>query len=258
VNVTPSTSHRTGLVLAAHGARDERTVDATHAQAAMIAERLPGVPIETGFLEFTRPTIAEAIAKLAERGVDEALIVPLFLAAGAHVERDLPAIVREARTEHAGLALRLASHIGTHGALLGVPTDAIGGLGVVESGLVVLAHGSRRESALAETRQFTQRLAERIGASRSATGFLAMGAPRADAVLREAAAWPVDRVVVHGHFLFPGRMIDTVDQLLDATRQAHPRIDWRRTGPLGPSDAVAMAVAECVAGCRGRACRGHA
>ena len=260
-----------GLVLAAHGARDQRTVDAAYEQASMISERLPHVPIETGFLEFTRPTIAEAIAHMATRGVSEMVLVPLFLAAGAHVGRDLPAIVREGRARYGDAALRLTPHVGAHTALLAGPTDAIDGLtdttrSITEApkptgtvawdksrddsaspnafGIVLLAHGSRRGSAIDETRRLAEQLAIRVGAARHACGFLAMGEPRADAVLRDAAAWPVGRVIVHGHLLFPGRMIDTVDQLVEAMRTKNPDRAWHRTGPLGPSEGIARAASE--------------
>jgi len=262
MNTSDLQSNNRGLVLAAHGARDQRTVDAAYEQASMISERLPHVPIETGFLEFTRPTIAEAIAHMATRGVSEMVLVPLFLAAGAHVGRDLPAIVREGRARYGDATLRLTPHVGAHTALLAGPTDAIGGLAPKPTGtvawdksrddsaspnafgIVLLAHGSRRGSAIDETRRLAEQLAIRVGAARHACGFLAMGEPRADAVLRDAAAWPVGRVIVHGHLLFPGRMIDTVDQLVEAMRTKNPDRAWHRTGPLGPSEGIARAASE--------------
>ncbi|MFW6125201.1 MAG: sirohydrochlorin chelatase, partial [Pirellulales bacterium] len=239
-----------GLVLAAHGARDGRTVEAAYAQAVLIGRRLASAPVEIGFLEFIRPTITEAVARMASRGVDEAVVVPLFLAAGAHVQRDLPAIVREtAAGHHSSLRLSATPHVGSRPALQTIPAGAIDWLGGSpvrpgRSGLLVLAHGSRLRSARSETHRLAARLATCTGAAVSACGFLVKGEPRADAALRQAAGWPVDRLIVHGHFLFPGRMIDMVGQLVEAMRSAHGDKHWAVTGPLGPGENVTSAVME--------------
>ena len=104
---------RPGLLLIAHGSRDQRHARAIAALSAAVAGNLPGVAVETGFLSLSEPSVTEAYGRLlsgrpggggpaAEDGAgtagDRAVrVVPLFLRAGHHVQHDVPLAVAEAR-----------------------------------------------------------------------------------------------------------------------------------------------------------------
>ena len=49
--------------------------------------------VELAFLEFMSPTLPEAIAALVQGGVCKVAVVPVFLAQGGHLKRDLPATI---------------------------------------------------------------------------------------------------------------------------------------------------------------------
>ena len=61
----------------------------------------PGVPVRLAFLEFMAPNLPDAGAELAAAGCTRIEVVPMFLGAGGHVRKDLPAA--------AGRAARRAS-----------------------------------------------------------------------------------------------------------------------------------------------------
>ncbi len=103
---------RTGLVLFAHGARDPRWADTVHAIAARITERAPAIPVRAAYLEFMTPDLAGAIDALVAEGVSAVVVAPVFLAAGGHVLRDLPARLDEIARRHPGLALRVEPALG--------------------------------------------------------------------------------------------------------------------------------------------------
>ena len=47
-------------------------------------------PVEVGFMNIEKPTIPEAINKLAKKNVTKIIAVPLFLAHGLHTKQDIP------------------------------------------------------------------------------------------------------------------------------------------------------------------------
>ncbi len=247
----PAPATPRGLLLAAHGARDDRTVAAARAIASMTAEHLAGVPVELGFLEFTRPTIAEGLARLAEGGVRQATLVPLFLARGAHVERDIPAIVDEFSRGEPSLSVQVAQHVGAWPEMADLAAErtqaALASCGAVpaETALLLVAHGSRREGALEESRRFTAQLATRMGVAHGVTVFAVMGRPGLDEVLPAVERLSVRAVVVYPQFLFPGQMTDTVEQMLGVWRGALPDVAWHVAAPPGPAPALAAAIARC-------------
>ena len=98
------------VILFAHGAREPEWAQPFES----IRDRLraAGMPVELAFLEFMSPSLDEAAARLAGKGIDTVVIVPLFLAQGAHLKRELPAMVEEIRKRHANTEFRVTPALG--------------------------------------------------------------------------------------------------------------------------------------------------
>lgn len=82
-----------GLILFAHGARDPQWCLPFQEVAARVRRTMPAVDVELAFLEFMTPDLPQAAEQLVVRGATKVEVLPLFLGAGGHVRRDLPAIV---------------------------------------------------------------------------------------------------------------------------------------------------------------------
>src|SRR5256885_14874132 len=57
-------------------------------------------------------SLDEAAADLAGKGIETVVIVPLFLAQGAHLKRELPAMVEKIRKRHAKTEFRVTPALG--------------------------------------------------------------------------------------------------------------------------------------------------
>ena len=101
-----------GLILFAHGARDPRWALPFQAVADRVRTQRPGVEVRLAFLEFMAPSIAEAGDDLAAQGCTQVQVVPLFLGAGGHVRKDLPALLDALRTKHPATAFALHPAVG--------------------------------------------------------------------------------------------------------------------------------------------------
>ena len=121
---------KTALILFAHGARDpEWAGPMRRIREAALAR--PGAPrVELAFLEFMTPTLPEAIAALAAEGARRVAVVPIFLAQGGHLKRDLPVLLEEARAAHPGCEITLATAAGEADPVVAAMADyALGCLG---------------------------------------------------------------------------------------------------------------------------------
>ena len=101
-----------GLLLFAHGARDPRWALPFEDVARRIRERAPDLSVELSFLEFMAPGLLEAGRKLAAFGCQRVDVVPLFLGAGGHVRKDLPALLLDLRARHPAVEWHLRGAIG--------------------------------------------------------------------------------------------------------------------------------------------------
>ena len=107
-----------GLILFAHGARDPQWARPFEQTAQRVASLEPGLPVQLAFLEFMSPDLPGAGANLAAAGCTEVDVVPLFLGAGGHVRKDLPALIEGLRASHPGVRWTLQPAVGESPALV--------------------------------------------------------------------------------------------------------------------------------------------
>lgn len=101
-----------GLLLFAHGARDPRWALPFEDVAQRIRAADASVPVALSYLEFMSPGLVEAGAQLAAQGCDRIEVVPLFLGAGGHVRKDLPALLEQLRQSHPQVSWLLRPAVG--------------------------------------------------------------------------------------------------------------------------------------------------
>ncbi|WP_225805088.1 sirohydrochlorin chelatase [Streptomyces sp. NK15101] len=101
-----------GVVLASAGSRDPRSRAVLHRIAALLGERLGGVPVVPAYASAAAPTVPEALRALAARGRHRVAVASCFTAPGLFASRaaaDAPWIASDPLGAHPALA-RLVLH----------------------------------------------------------------------------------------------------------------------------------------------------
>jgi sirohydrochlorin cobaltochelatase len=101
-----------GIVLFAHGSRDERWRAPVEAVARQVAALDPTARVACAYLELVAPDLRSAAQALVAAGARRIRIVPLFLGMGRHVREDLPRLVDELQALHPGIAFSLRPAVG--------------------------------------------------------------------------------------------------------------------------------------------------
>lgn len=112
-----------GILLFGHGARNPEWAQPFHCIRDAILARQPDALVEPGFLELMRPTFDEGVDCLVNQGATEIVVVPIFMAAGSHVKKDLPQMAANAMDRHAGLVIALAAPVGEAEPVLAAMAD---------------------------------------------------------------------------------------------------------------------------------------
>ena len=103
---------RRALVLFAHGARAASWADPFERLRDLTANRSPGVIVRLAFLELMSPQLPELVAELAQQGVEELTVIPVFLGQGGHVLRDLPLLIDRLRIQFPSMSIGAVKAIG--------------------------------------------------------------------------------------------------------------------------------------------------
>jgi sirohydrochlorin cobaltochelatase len=112
MNKTPS------IILFAHGARDPQWAEPFERLRATLLNLAPNTDVELAYLELMQPDLLGATAALAARGATAISVVPVFMAQGGHLKRDLPLKIEEVRAVHPAIRFSLQPAIGESQAVL--------------------------------------------------------------------------------------------------------------------------------------------
>jgi len=100
------------VVLFAHGARDPEWARPVRRIAAMVSGAAPELSVEVAFLELMAPSLDEAIDRMVAGGAQRVRVVPIFLAEGGHLKRDVPVLIEAARARHPDCEIELVRAVG--------------------------------------------------------------------------------------------------------------------------------------------------
>ncbi|HEY2257376.1 MAG TPA: CbiX/SirB N-terminal domain-containing protein [Variovorax sp.] len=101
-----------GIVLLAHGSRDERWRAPVEAVARRVRTLDPSARVACAYLELAAPDLRSAAESLIAAGATAIRVLPLFLGMGKHAREDLPRLLDALRTLHPEVAFSLRGAVG--------------------------------------------------------------------------------------------------------------------------------------------------
>ena len=119
------------LILFAHGARDPEWANPMRRVQSAIRQRLGEVPVELAFLEFMSPNLPDCAEQLIRLGAQRIVVLPMFIARGGHLKREVPEMMETLHRLHPGVEFTLAGAIGEHDQVI----QAMAGAALEVSGL---------------------------------------------------------------------------------------------------------------------------
>lgn len=105
-------SRGSAAVLLAHGSRDETWRAWFEEFAASLAGSLEPGRVRVAYLQLSPPTLLEAVTAAAEEGFRQITVLPLFISAGGHVMRDVPAQVSQVQERWGDLEITVSPRVG--------------------------------------------------------------------------------------------------------------------------------------------------
>ena len=117
---------KTGIIILFHGSRAEGADDAVRRIIAEVRQRGGYDIVTEAFLQHASPGLSESVQRCVQQQVGKIVIVPFFMQSGAHVTKDIPAIVEEARKRHPAVAFKVTDFVGSHPLITEIVLDLIG------------------------------------------------------------------------------------------------------------------------------------
>lgn len=223
------------ILFVGHGSRDVEAVDEFYQLAAHFRQRFPERLVETGFLEFVRPIIAEGVAKLVARGATHIQAIPGMLMAGGHAKNDIPSELNALQQEY-GVTIEYGAELGVNARMLQAAQARIeeaevtmqqriaGEYSRKDTLLVVVGRGASDADANSNICKITRFLEEGMGFGWATTAYSGVTTPLLPDCLARAHGLGFKQVIVFPYFLFTGRLVKKIYAWADAYAAAHPQV----------------------------------
>lgn len=103
---------KTALVLFAHGSRDPAWAAPLERIRGVIQKKAPGLRVELAFLELMKPDLRECAELLVAEGHRRISILPMFIAQGGHLRRDVPQLIDDLCLRYPQVRFDLSAAVG--------------------------------------------------------------------------------------------------------------------------------------------------
>ena len=231
------------VILIGHGSLRSASGASMIRIAARLRERGVAPVVEAAFLNYSRPTLAEVVEKVAALGVTTLTIQPYFLIAGAYVQNDLRALVNEVNGQFPTLTFQFAPVLGNHPALIDLAQrrvqaaldarDAAQKATSVAPWLLLMAHGTPLPAANAPLYAIADKLVKNLALAGSCVGYLDCNAPTIPDAIDRLVASGASEILALPYFLHLGRHVaEDLPSLIADAQARHPRTAIRLASHL--------------------------
>ena len=100
-----------GLLLVGHGSSLPYNKQLVEDTARMVSRKDPGYIVKSAFMNMNKPTITEALEEFRKEDIDTVIVVPLFLARGVHIDKDIPGVLGLPEGSYRGSLVKNGSEI---------------------------------------------------------------------------------------------------------------------------------------------------
>ncbi len=222
----------TGVMLCGHGSRNQLAVGEFAILSERLRERLPGVPVEYGYLEFANPVIHQGLDKLRAQGVQKVLAVPGMLFAAGHAKNDIPSVLNTyAARENVditygrelGVDLKMLRAAGDRiqEAIASAPTD----IPRTETLLLVVGRGASDPDANSNVAKVMRMLWEGMGFGWGEVAYSGVTFPLVSPALDHAVKLGYRRIIVFPYFLFTGVLVKRIYDAADEAQARYPGVE---------------------------------
>ena len=251
-SLTLSADTKFGIVIAGHGSRDPDAVREFETLVKLVQQRAPNQVIHHGYLEFSSPTISEAIEQNIAAGMTQIAVVPGVLLAARHAKNDMPSELLAMASKYPALDFHFGAPLNLHPQLLQLAQERI-----IEAEstsqqtvrrddtcLVLVGRGTTDPDANGEVSKLARMLEEGMGFGGVYVCYSGTAKPLVADGLRAAAMLGFARIIVLPFFLFDGVLVKRIYAAANDLREREPALEVLSAGYFGAHPYVADVMIE--------------
>lgn len=217
-----------------HGSRDFEGNEEVRQFVEKMRTLLPEtLLVETSFLEFERPTIADGIDTCIEKGAHHVILIPIMLLPAGHSKIHIPGAIDEAKEKYPNTKFTYGRPIGIHEETFEILNTRLKESGEnlespgEETAIILLGRGGSDADANSELYKITRLLWEKTNYKLVETSFMGVTDPLIEQGVERCIKLGAKKIVVLPYFLFTGILIKRLEKLVEGFKEKYPEVEFK-------------------------------
>jgi sirohydrochlorin cobaltochelatase len=188
--------------------------------------------IETCFLEFATPTIAEGIANCVNKGATEVAVIPIILLHAGHSKLHIPAEIVEAETKYPNVKYTYGQTISIHPAVFEILMDRLSEVGFdstaeySDTAILLIGRGGSDADANSDFYKITRLLWEKLNVKWVEGAFMGVTSPLVDEGIDRCIKLGAKKVILLPYFLFTGVLMERMNKMMIGFQEKYPEHEF--------------------------------
>jgi sirohydrochlorin cobaltochelatase len=239
------------ILLVGHGSRDPEGNEELLRFADSVREKATEFVIETCFLEFAKPNIAQGISNCVEQGARRVVLVPIILFAAGHAKIHIPVEIDQAKKRYPGVEFAYGRPIGIHQKVLDILKSRLDEVGLKkpaklsesigeesigrdeDTAILLLGRGSSDGDANGDFLKMSRLLWEQVPVKYVESSFIGVTEPSFPEGLERCLRLGAKKIYVLPYFLFTGILIKRIEQMTAEFAALHKEVRIELAGYFG-------------------------
>ncbi len=242
-------SAKKALILIGHGSLRKASGAAMIRLAALARKRGMAELSTAAFLNFSKPTLADSVARCVRKGATEIFVQPYFLIQGYYVETSLPEQLEEVSKDYPDISFELGHSFGFQDALLEMVKDRYMTTYTEnpKHGLLLLAHGTPHPTAnevIVETLDAMKKFPEVAAGD---MGYMEINTPDIAQGVDNLVGQGMNEITAIPYFLQLGRhVVNDLPEAIEAAQKKHSKVKIHLTDYLSYDEKILDAIESCI------------
>ncbi len=235
--------HKKAVIIVGHGSRVGQANIEFEKFIEQAKAYLEGYDVLFAYVELAQPDVRAVLHETAS-SYSEVIVLPFFLFAAGHVKNDLPLAVAEARRNFPQVRFRVAMSLGVHPNMVRVIgmrlEETARALDKPDGKIAVLmiGRGSSDPDANSDFCKLVRLLEETSPYARIDYSFMAIVKPKIETALDRLVRDAPEAIILQPYLLFPGRLIQQIQELVAPFAQRYPWISFKVSKTLGEDPLI--------------------
>ncbi|MFJ8260694.1 sirohydrochlorin chelatase [Rummeliibacillus sp. NPDC094406] len=209
--------------------------------------------VESCFLEFAAPDIAQGIDNCVAKGATEIHVVPIILLQAGHSKIHIPAAIDEGKAKYPNVNIVYARPLGVHEGIFDILKERLTDTGFAieekneDTAILLIGRGGSDVDANSDFYKISRMLWEQLDVLSVECAFMGVTYPTVDEGIERCVKLGAKNIIMLPYFLFTGILMERMQGMREGYASTYPEVEVKLANYFGYHPALKTVLKDRIA-----------